>query len=127
MSVLEYIRKFDELSRYAPHMVATEDLKNDHFMQGLHKNLTKDLKVARVHDASFNDLIDRALVIEQADEEKKEEKRRNKRSMDQGNFIKQHSNNNKRKGTQWSKIRVKANAKESSKGSPTKTKVQSIR
>ena len=29
-----------------------------------------------VRDASFNELIDRALVIEQANEEKKEEKRR---------------------------------------------------
>ena len=55
-------------------MVATEDLKNDHFMQGLHKNLAKDLKVVGVRDASFNDLIDQALVIEQADEEKKKEK-----------------------------------------------------
>ena len=66
--MLEYIRKFDELSRYAPHMVAMEDLKKDHFMQGLCKDLAKDLKVAGVRDASFNDLIDRALVIEQADE-----------------------------------------------------------
>ena len=72
--MLEYIRKFDELSQYAPHMVATEDLKKDHFRQGLRKDLTKDLKVVGVRDASFNDLIDQALVIEQADEEKKEEK-----------------------------------------------------
>lgn len=72
--MLEYIRKFDELSRYARHMVATEDLKKEHFMQGLRKDLAKDLKVAGVCDASFNELIDWALVIEQADEEKKEEK-----------------------------------------------------
>ena len=98
MSVLEYIQTFDELSRYAPHMVATEDLKKDHFMQRLRKDLAKDLKVAGVRDASFNDLIDRSLVIEQADEEKKEEKRRNKGSVDQGNFVRQHSNNNKRNG-----------------------------
>ncbi|XP_024042657.1 uncharacterized protein LOC112099526 [Citrus clementina] len=99
MSVLEYIQKFDELSQYAPHMVATEDLKKDHFMQGLHKDLAKDLKVAGVRDASFNDLIDQALVIEQVDEEKKEGKRKNKGSVDQGNFVRQHTNNNKRKGT----------------------------
>ena len=55
-------------------MVATEDLKKDHFMQGLSKDLVKDLKVAGVRDASFNELIDRALVIKQANEEKKEEK-----------------------------------------------------
>ena len=79
MYVLEYIRKFDELSRYAPHMDATEDLKKDHFIQGLCKDLAKDLKVAGVRDASFNELIDGALVIEQADEEKKEKKKKKQR------------------------------------------------
>lgn len=43
-------------------------------MQGLCKVLTEDLKLAKVHDASFNEFIDCALLIEQADEEKKEEK-----------------------------------------------------
>ena len=80
-------------------MAATEDLKKDHFMPGLRKDLAKDLKVAGVRDTSFNNLINRALVIEQADEEKNEAKRRNKESVEQGNFVKQHSNNNKRKGT----------------------------
>ena len=65
ISMLEYIRKFDKL--------ATEDLKKDHFMQGLRKDLAKDLKVG-VGDASFNELINRVIVIEQADKEKKEEK-----------------------------------------------------
>ena len=88
--MLEYIRKFNKLSRYAPHMVATEDLKNDHFIQGLHKDLAKDLKVAGVRDGFFNELIDRALVIEQAYEENKEEKRKNKESMDQRNFQANH-------------------------------------
>ena len=55
-------------------MVATEDLKKDHFMQGLRKDLAKDLKVAGVCDISLNELIDRALVSEWVDEEKKKEK-----------------------------------------------------
>ena len=71
MSVLQYIQKFDELSRYAPYMVATEDLKQDHFMKGLRKDLTKDLKMTGVCDASFNEIIVQVLVIEQVDEEKK--------------------------------------------------------
>ena len=99
--MLEYIQKFDELSRYAPHMVTTEDLKRDHFMQGLRKHLPKDLKVGGVRDASFNELINRALVIEQADEEKKEEKQKNKRSIDKRNFQANHEGqhlNNNRKG-----------------------------
>ena len=44
MSVAEYIRKFDELSRYAPHMVATNELKVDQFMQGLRNTIVRDLK-----------------------------------------------------------------------------------
>ena len=43
-------------------------------MQGLRK----DLKMTGVRDASFNEIIDQAWVIEQADEEKKKEKQRNK-------------------------------------------------
>lgn len=74
-------------------MVAMEDLKKDKFMQGLHKSLTKDLKVAGVTLPS----------IKQVDKEKNEEKQMNKGSVDQGNFLANHgkqcSNNNKRKGT----------------------------
>ena len=56
-------------------MIATKDLKKDHFMQGLCKDLAKDLKVAGVCDASFNELINRALVIKLADEENKEQRK----------------------------------------------------
>ena len=98
MFVLEYIRKFDELSRYSPDMDATEDLKKDHFLQRLCKDLAKDLKVAGVRDASFNELIDRAMVIKQVDEEKKEKNEETK-EVEQGNFVeRQRSINNKRKG-----------------------------
>ena len=31
MSVMEYAAKFNELSRFAPHQVATEEMKMDHF------------------------------------------------------------------------------------------------
>lgn len=55
-------------------------------MQGLHKDLVKDLKVVRVHDVSFNELIDQVLVIEQVDEEKKEENKRSKEVRARGIF-----------------------------------------
>ena len=42
MFVLEYTEKFDELSRYTPHMIVIKDLKKDQFMQGLHKDLAKN-------------------------------------------------------------------------------------
>jgi len=35
LSVMEYAAKFNELSRFAPHQVATEEMKMDHFEQGL--------------------------------------------------------------------------------------------
>ena len=35
MSIMEYATKFDELSRFAPNQVATEEMRIDHFEQGL--------------------------------------------------------------------------------------------
>ena len=35
MSVMEYAAKFNELSRFAPNQVATEEMRMDHFEQGL--------------------------------------------------------------------------------------------
>ena len=39
MSIAEYIRRFDELSWYVPHIVATSELKADQFIQGLKRLL----------------------------------------------------------------------------------------
>jgi len=39
LSVMEYAAKFNELSRFAPHQVATEERKMDHFQQGLKGNI----------------------------------------------------------------------------------------
>jgi len=35
MSVVEYAAKFNELSRFVPKQVTTEEMKMDHFDQGL--------------------------------------------------------------------------------------------
>jgi len=35
MSMMEYATKFNELSRFAPNQVATEEMRMDHFEQGL--------------------------------------------------------------------------------------------
>jgi len=35
MSVMEYAAKFNELSRFAPHQINTEERKTNHFEQGL--------------------------------------------------------------------------------------------
>ena len=72
MSVAEYIRKFDELSRYAPHMVATNELKVDQFMQGLRKTIVRDLKSGGIRGIPFAQIADRALDAEQAEKDAKE-------------------------------------------------------
>jgi len=35
MTVMEYAAKFNELSRFVPNQVANEEMKMDHFEQGL--------------------------------------------------------------------------------------------
>jgi len=35
MSVMEYAVKFNELSQFIPNQVATEEMRMDHFEQGL--------------------------------------------------------------------------------------------
>jgi len=39
MSVMEYAAKFNELSHFAPHQVATEEMNVDHFEQGLKERI----------------------------------------------------------------------------------------
>jgi len=35
ITVMEYVENFNELSRFAPNQVATEEMRMDHFKQGL--------------------------------------------------------------------------------------------
>ena len=66
MCVVEYIRRFDELSWYAPHMVATNELKVDQFIQSLKKTIVRDLKSRGIKGLPFAEITDRALEAEQA-------------------------------------------------------------
>jgi hypothetical protein len=40
MSVKEYVTKFTQLSRYAPHEVDTDEKKQEYFLNGLNDGLT---------------------------------------------------------------------------------------
>jgi len=62
MTVNEYRDKFTELSRYAPREVENDEEKQDHFMRGLHSGLRLML-LNRKYD-NFQELVDRALLIE---------------------------------------------------------------
>ena len=66
MSVQEYICKFDELSQYAPHMVATNKLNVDQFIQGLKKTIVRYLKACGIKGVPFAEITDRALEAQQA-------------------------------------------------------------
>jgi hypothetical protein len=62
MSVSEYRDKFIQLSRYAPHKVADDERKQEHFIEGLNGPLQYAL-VAHTFP-SFHRMLDKALTIE---------------------------------------------------------------
>ena len=74
MTMEECLRKFEELSRYAPHMVATDELKTQHFLNVINPTIYKDLVVADLDGASFSKVVEKALKIERAKIAKQKEK-----------------------------------------------------
>ncbi|PON87707.1 hypothetical protein TorRG33x02_165510 [Trema orientale] len=88
MSVAEYICKFNELSRYTLHMVATNELKVDQFMQDLIKTIVRDLKSDGIRGVPFAQIVDRALDTEQEEkdvlDEEKIRRKRQAREMQRG-------------------------------------------
>jgi hypothetical protein len=60
MSVNEYITKFTQLSRYAPHEVDTDEKKQERFLNGLNDGLayaSRDIE-------NFHGMVNKALVME---------------------------------------------------------------
>ena len=66
MSVDEYIRKFEELSRYAPHLVGTNELKIEPFVEGLKPELFRDVTVSESEGMTFAKVVEQALKAERA-------------------------------------------------------------
>jgi hypothetical protein len=62
MSVAEYHDKFAQLLRYAPAEVARDSDKQRHFLKGLYDGLQLQLMSNKY--ASFQELVDRAIVID---------------------------------------------------------------
>ncbi|KAL2533446.1 Uncharacterized protein Adt_06797 [Abeliophyllum distichum] len=67
MTVSEYIRKFEELSRFAAHMVGTNGLKVDRFLEGLRPELNRDVLMSGIQNMSFPEVTVNALLAEQAE------------------------------------------------------------
>jgi len=107
MSVIEYAAKFNELSRFAPNQVATEEMKMDHFEQGL-KGHIKRMIAAHVF-TSFQEMYQRAVKIARVIAETEAESRKiglAKRKFNHGESSAQGSNkisnfNNRGKGKQF--------------------------
>jgi hypothetical protein len=74
MSVAEYHNKFAQLSRYAPTKVARDSDKQRRFLKGLHDELQLQLMSNKY--ASFQELVDRAIVIDKKRKEMDLKKRK---------------------------------------------------
>ena len=66
MSVDEYIRKFEELSRYAPHLVNTNELKVEQFVEGLRPEIFRDVTVGETEGTTYPRVVEQALKAERA-------------------------------------------------------------
>ena len=68
MSVMEYNIQFMRLSRYAPHLVATEKLRVQRFLEGLKSYLFR--AIARHGDMTYDQALNRALTIERGNRDR---------------------------------------------------------
>jgi hypothetical protein len=62
MSVNEYVTKFTQLSRYAPHEVDTDEKKQECFLNGLNDGLAYALKARDFEN--IQGMVNKALVLE---------------------------------------------------------------
>ena len=67
MTVGDYIRKFEQLSRFATHMISTDALKVERFLEGLRPELYRDVNMAGIQGVTYSHIAERALVAEQAE------------------------------------------------------------
>ena len=58
---MEYVAKFDELARFAPTMVPTDEPRKIKFMHGLHPEVAKQIDNGREGPESYTDPVQRAL------------------------------------------------------------------
>jgi hypothetical protein len=62
MTVNEYVTKFTQLSRYAPHEVDTDEKKHECFLNGLNDGLANALDATDFEN--FQGMVNKALVLE---------------------------------------------------------------
>ncbi|KAK1683149.1 hypothetical protein QYE76_043997 [Lolium multiflorum] len=74
--IMQYVRDFNRLSRYAPEEVDTEEKRKKRFMKGMNPYMKMQLRLART--AEFQELIDSAITFE--DDYRQVQKDRRKRA-----------------------------------------------
>jgi hypothetical protein len=60
--ILQYVREFSELSRYAPDEVDTEEKRVKRFMKGLNPYMRMQLRLTRHH--KFQEIVDATITLE---------------------------------------------------------------
>ena len=93
MSVMEYAAKFNELCHFAPNQVAIEEMKMDHFEQGLRGPIKR--MIAGHVFTNFQEMHQRAVKIARVIEETEAEGQQMgfaKRKFGRGGFSTQGNN-----------------------------------
>ncbi|XP_070050312.1 uncharacterized protein [Nicotiana tomentosiformis] len=85
VTVLEYSIKLEKLSRYAPHLILTEDEKIDRFDRGLILGIKKDTASGR-RNTTFIDFVDIAMDLERIHQEERANREQNKKAQNFGTF-----------------------------------------
>lgn len=60
--MVEYERRFDELSCYATEFISTEANRDKRFEQGLRRVIREKLVALKIRD--YGDIVDRAALVE---------------------------------------------------------------
>lgn len=66
MIVTDYIHKFEQLSRFAEHMVSTKALKVERFLENFRPKLYRDVSMTGIQGAMYSHIVEKALVVEQS-------------------------------------------------------------
>ncbi|KAK1642778.1 hypothetical protein QYE76_060583 [Lolium multiflorum] len=75
--IMQYVRDFNRLSRYAPEDVDTEEKRKKQFMKGMNPYMKMQLRLART--AEFQELIDSAITFEDDYRQVQEDRRKRAR------------------------------------------------
>ncbi|XP_033515760.1 uncharacterized protein [Nicotiana tomentosiformis] len=85
MSVSEYNIMFEKFSRYAPHLIPTDDDKIDHFARGLILSVRKEADSGR-RNTTYADFVNLAMDFERIQQEEKVNREQNKKAHTFGTF-----------------------------------------